>query len=299
MVEATAHEGAPAGYRPGDVPQGVEWPASLWLILPAKPTSSQNECIAETRRQLTKWSEIRISDVRLKNTRGYDGQIFPLVPAKDLFGLYRSAHRFRVAVITFGAARVLLDISEEPTNRGCVSLDKFLQYKCAHSLVTRPAEVEQALTTVRAWISAVNCEGPHDPRCLPRAIFQALHPYPLDNPKERQTFLDAHKVSRNSGLMDAQSRTWTVGPYHTRDLIQVAGRTLPIGFHWDVKAVRDTIIVTGWDRWKLPGRGYTNIHPDALVRGGKATRTHALPSDEVVAKPPRTPRSARQMRKGK
>jgi hypothetical protein len=73
---------------------------------------------------------------------------------------------------------------------------------------------------------------------------------------------------------------------------------LPIGFHWDVQApTNSSIIATGWETWRLPGRGYTNIHPDSLIRGGNATKTHPTSGEERASRP-KTPRSARQHKAG-
>src|SRR5882724_1512230 len=154
------------------------------------------------------------------------------------------------------APKVLLDISEIPNRRGCMSLERFIKYKCFYTLVSRPQEVENAFEEALAWMSDIHCEGPRDPRCLPSAIFETQRPHALDTRDERQEFINLHRVSRSSNdLIDARDRIWHVGPAHTRDLIQVGGRTLPIGFHWDVQASRDTVIATGWETWRLPGRG--------------------------------------------
>jgi hypothetical protein len=285
----------PQGLGPGDVPSGTTWPKSLWIILPAKPSEPQSASIKALREKLAALNDVSVSDVKVQNTRGYGGLEFPLIPSKDVAGLYRRSHRARTAVIAFGGARILLDISEQPSARGCISLEKFVQYKCSYSLISRPGEVDAALGKALAWLDNIYCEGPHDPRCLPMAIFEARGPYSLSTSRERQEFIRLHKESRrSSALTDSRGRTWEVGPNHTRDLLQVAGCTLPIGFHWDVQAARDSIVVNGWERWRLPGKGYTNIHPDALIRGGNATKTHPISSEKHQPKVPKTPRVSRR-----
>jgi len=285
----------PEGLGPGDVPAGLSWPRSLWIILPANPSEAQGESISRLRTKLSELEDITVSDVRVQNIRGRGGLTYPLIPVKDVAGLYRRAHRSRTAIIAFGGAKVLLDISELPTSRGCVALERFIQHKCSYELVSRPEEVDRALSGALAWISDIHCDGPRDPRCYPTVVFETLREYPLDTLRERRDFVSLHRTSkRSSALTDARSRTWQIGPAHTKDLIQVGGRTLPIGFHWDVQASRDSTIVTGWEIWRLPGKGYTNIHPDALIRGGNATKTHPSSAERGKPRPPRTPRMSRQ-----
>jgi hypothetical protein len=285
----------PQGLGPGDVPTGLSWPQSLWLILPANPTEAQSESLSRLRARLTEQVSIPVSEVRVQEIRGFGGLVYPLIPAKDVAGLYRRAHRARTAVIAFCGAQILLDISELPTSKGCIALERFIQHKCSYALVTRPEEVDGALARVRTWMSGTHCDGMRDPRCFPTAIFETRKEYPLENPQERQDFVNLHKKSkRSTALTDARSRTWQIGPEHTLDLIQVGGCTLPIGFHWDVQASSNTTIATGWETWHLPGRGYTNIHPDALIRGGNATKTHPSAAEKRKPKPPKTPRGTRQ-----
>jgi hypothetical protein len=286
----------PEGLGPGDVPAALPWPQSLWIILPANATEAQRDSLSRLRAKLGEQASLPVSEVKVKDIKGFGGLVYPLIPAKDVAGLYRRAHRARTAVIAFCGAKILLDISELPTSKGCVALERFVQYKCSYVLVTRPEEVDGALARVLAWMSGIHCEGPRDPRCFPTAVFETRREYPLDTRQERQEFVGLHRASkRSSALTDARGRTWQIGPEHTLDLIQVGGRTLPIGFHWDVQAANNsTTIATGWETWHLPGRGYTNIHPDALIRGGNATKTHPSSAEKRKPKPPRTPRSFRQ-----
>lgn len=289
----------PQGLGPGNAPSGLSWPRSLWIVLPAIPSKAQSESISRLRAKLGEQEKILVSEVRVQNIRGVGGLVYPLIPTKDVAGIYRRVHRARTAIIAFGAAKVLLNISELPSNKGCIALERYVQYKCSYALVSRPEEVDRALSGTLTWMSGIHCEGPRDPRCFPTAIFETRREYPLDNRRERQNFVNLHRRSKkSSALTDARGRTWQIGPEHTRDLIQVGGRTLPIGFHWDVQASRDNTIATGWEIWHLPGRGYTNIHPDALIRGGNVTKMHPSSTEKGRLKSGRTPRSSRQRKAG-
>jgi hypothetical protein len=283
----------PQGLRPGDVPSGITWPRSLWIILPRAFSQSQSESFHRLRTR-AEGENLSVSEVKVRNAKGIGGREFSLISPNDVAGLYRRAHRARTAVLALCGAKVLLDISELPSNRGCVTLERFVEHKCAYSLISRPEEVEPAFSAALAWMNGVHCEGTRDPRCFPGLIFEPREDYPLDSVEERSRFIEAHRSSkRSAALTDASGRSWETGPHHTRDVIQVGGCALPIGFHWDVQASRDSVITTGWERWRLPRRGYTNVHPDALVRGGSATKTHPAAVDKDEPKAPRTPRHSR------
>lgn len=287
----------PPGMKPGEVPAGLDVPRRLWIVLPEKPTGSQQISFTEVRRRAT---EEGLSPVIVSatTTTGIGGTKFALLRPKDVLGLYRCAHRARTAVIALSGVKILLDISELPTNRGCVTLKSFIEHKCAYSLVSRPEEAEKAMVATLRWMSDIHCEGKRDPRCLPRAVFAADTEYDLETHEGRRRFLSRHRsADRPHALTDGDKKTWETGPCHTMDALQVAGCVLPLGFHWDVRTGRKTVIVTGWDRWSLRGGGYTNIHPDAFIRGGNATKSHPSKDDE----PPqaRIPRQLRRQGKRK
>lgn len=242
--------------------------------------------------------DLAVTIATVQATPGFGGRTYALMRARDVGDLYTQAHRARIAVVAVCGAKVLLDISEEPSNTGCMSLERFVRYKCFYSLVTRPEEVDRTLRAALDWMDHSHCDGVRDPRCLPTAVFETYDEYKLDTLAEREKFLRSHRSSKkNSNLTDMRGRTWQVGAYHTSDLLQVAGVALPIGFHWDVQSQRNSVIATGWERWELRGRGYTNVHPDGYVRGGNATKTHPLPQGTKTTTAPRTPRSARRVRR--
>jgi hypothetical protein len=286
----------PSGTRPGDTPSGIKWPRRIWLILPDKVSASQHESIAQVRAQVGRKDDLVVSEARVRTTRGVNGQEFRLLSPNDVAGIYRGVHIERTAILAFCGAKVLLDISERPSNQGCMALEKFARHKCSYTLVSRPQEVTGALTDALAWMDETCCEGPRDPRCFPAAIFATREDFPLATHEDRRRFTERHKSSaKSSTLTDALDRSWEIGPHHTRDLLQVGGTTLPVGFHWDVNANnRSSLIATGWETWKLPGGGYTNIHPNAHIRGGNATKTHPSATERYSPGNPRTPRRDRK-----
>jgi len=286
---------APPGLRPGDVPSGIQWPQRLWVILPPTPSSAQ----ATMHRAILARAEsvgLNVTSVQLVASRGRGGLQFKLMQPQDVAGLYKSIHRFRTGILALSGAKILLDISESPTNQGCVSLETFVKYKCVYRLASRPEEVDVAFEDLINRMSVDDCDGYKDPRCLPTAIFVAKKDIDLRTYEGRADFMGLHRVAHSTGsLRDGLRRTWELGPSHTRDLIHVAGRCLPLGFHWDVQTQRDTVMVNGWERWEVPGQRYTNVHPDGFIRGGSATCTHSLRQVSKADKPRAlTPKAIRQ-----
>lgn len=286
----------PSGYKPGDTPEGLAWPQRIWIVLPPNPSAAQNQ----TYRQVLKKAEelgIGLNPIKAVKRKGLTGLEFTLLTELDAASLYRGLHRHRVAVIALTGCKVLLDISEAPSNKGCVSLEDFVRYKCFYRLVSRPEILEGTFREMTAWLEGESCHGHRDPRCIPMQIFVEREKVDLDSQEGRDRFDELHRgAGARRDRVDGHARIWEVGPHHTKDLIQVAGRCLPIGFHWDVQLPRSEIIVNGWERWEIP-RGYANVHPDATIRANRGTRTHG-PKRRAsnVGTRAKTPRSVRKSR---
>jgi hypothetical protein len=294
-MPAELDEPAARGLKPGDLLQGVSWPSKAWIIRPENLTQSQAESLRRLRDRAAR-ARLTVSEAIVGTVRGHGGLKFSLLSATDVKAMYRSVHRARVCVFALCGAQVLLDISERPSNKGCMSLERFVAHKCFYALVSRPEEVERTFIAGVSWISKVHCDGPRDPRCLPAAVFRTRNYHSLVTPDDRARFLASYRANkRTSDLIDEAGREWCVGPCHGLDQLQVAGHSLPVGFHWDVNAPRrgTAVIATGWERWLLPKRGYTNVSPDATIRGGSATKTHSATGVSPRPLQPRTPRTSR------
>ena len=88
----------------------------------------------------------------------------------------------------------------------------------------------------------------------------------LDTPEGRQRFNDVY--GPGGRRRDERDFTWCLGPrpFHGREVLQVAGYTLPPGFHWDVSVpAHPKTITTPTERWEV--WRYINIAPDAHLRG--------------------------------
>src|ERR1700722_10791515 len=186
---------APPGMRTGDAPTGLSWPKSLWIVLPLNPTEPQKETLSRLRIKAREQRDLLVSEIRVTHKKGVNGFEYPLVAPSDVAAIYRRAHRARTAVIATCGAKILLDISERPTNNGCLSLERFVQYKCSYALASRPEEVDQSFANAMTWMAGTHCDGPRDPRCLPLAIFELVKQDLLNSHEERQAFIQAHKRS--------------------------------------------------------------------------------------------------------
>ena len=125
------------------------------------------------------------------------------------------------------------------------------------------------------WLAGSHCQGEGDPRCLPFHLFRRRIPFDDLTTGEGQTRFTQRYGSQSSRL-DDNGLCWNrpQRALHGRDILQVAGRELAMGFHWDVVAgSRGSTITTTSDVWQIKSNGYINIYPDAHVRsGGTASR---------------------------
>src|SRR5664280_2779237 len=85
----------PEGYRPGDVPTGITWPVSMWVILPETSSTSQQKIFEDIRKQV---GDLNVTAVRTTVVKGFGGRSFNLMKPLDIAALYRSIHRFRTIV---------------------------------------------------------------------------------------------------------------------------------------------------------------------------------------------------------
>ena len=153
---------------------------------------------------------------------------------EDAVNLYRRSHRARVGVLFAGKPAVLPRPGKPRRAEKTINLTTFLRYKAyAARLPTTPAYLSSCLDDYESWCQDTGCENDHDPRCLPFHVF-ASEQTDLDTPDERQRFNEIH--GPGGRRRDERAFTWFLGPrpFHGRQVLHVAGYTLPSGFHWDV-----------------------------------------------------------------
>ena len=260
------------GYQPGDTPSDVAWPETVCLILPPKQSNSQTLTIALIQDRLRSM-EYHCVTMRATSVSGFGGQKFSILRPSDAAGLYVSSHRERVFVVTVGGVKVQLDTTEMASNRGTVPVSAFIEYKAGHVMITRPEEVDRGVGLIQTYMSQQHCDGSKDPRCLPFSLYERNEAEGLASRTARNDFVKRYRSydSEGFGLLDDQARRWTTREYHTRDLLHVGGSCLPIGFHWNVECKRKTAFANGWETWAVSAGGYTNVHPDAKIRGGSGS----------------------------
>lgn len=88
----------------------------------------------------------------------------------------------------------------------------------------------------------------------------------LDLAAQREEF--ASLYGGGSVRIDDDKREWKLSPrdFHGRETVQIAGRDLRPGFHWDVTPLAGSAkIVTTSQVWQV--YRYVNVYPNAHVRG--------------------------------
>ena len=285
----------PQGLGPGDAPGGVTWRTRLCLVLPPQKAGYSAAVVGDIR-AYAREKHLREPDIlHTAEVPNLYKRKYRLIRTSHAKGIYLSAHRERVIVLALTGARVLLNPTEVPNSRNTVSIEEFVRYKCAYRFIDSSASLKQAIELIDQYPTVAGCDDTRDPRCLPFALFTPHGEYDLSSEGARQQFLKDHQASRGTGdLGDQKKRVWQRQENHTSDLLHVAGMTLPVGFHWNVQARAASVLANGWECWDLLGGGYTNIHPDATIRGGnRANRTYFLRSSEPALSGQRLPRNVR------
>ena len=235
----------------------------IWVVFP----ETRGADTTAVRNRLRRECRDRSWQLQEKTTRvqRLNGRPRELVTGVDAANLYRRAHRVRMAV--FFSGRPLVSLTPRtPRNRQTVSLTSFVRYK-AHALrlPTEPTRVPSHLDSCEAWRCSTECEGGHDPRCLPFHVFDTQHD-DLDEFRQRQAFDITHGTGARR--RDDRGMKWRLDPtsFHGTERLHVAGYELPSGFHWDVSVQGGPkTLTTGTDEWKV--FRYINIAPDAHFRG--------------------------------
>ena len=253
----------------------------VWCFYPNELTAQANSFIAELRRH----SHSRGWQFVLKPTKRFrvsTGRMVHLLEPRDAVALYKRVHRAHVATLRLSDAQLCThpDRDFALDTRKVVSLAQYVLYK-AYSVPLHDWNVDPAswIADFQRWSDSVECEGEHDPRCLPFHIFRA----PRDDARLfEKGARDAFNNSYGAGQVrtDAQQLIWSVDKsYHGTEELHVAGRKLQRGFHWDVRPLRSggragKTIHTPLEAWEIRDR--INVTPDAGIRGGRpaARRTH-------------------------
>lgn len=195
--------------------------------------------------------------------------------------LYRRVHRAVVGVLTVEDASVTLDPRDPAAGRGRLTVSNLLRYKAfflGRLALERVADFRGNLShgellqfdAFGQWGGLADDEGQDDPRYLPMHVFVPGEVWDrLDTQGGRQSF---RREFRNEPWIDRRRMTWTrTDVLHTRDVLAIAGRLLPAGFHWDTSLERrgPVQLISHAEVWRVDRGGHLNVHPDAYFRQGR------------------------------
>ena len=252
----------------------------LWLFCPElNSRDPRQQLVARARDTISLecrargWHFNRISTKIMRPEGRYVGAITP----RDATTLYRSAHRARVGVWQICYAHAPIRPAPSKNWNHYMTLGRFLRYKAFHFNVGKRKFADvwpSSLISFQEWLKRVDCEGQSDPRCLPFHIFGSGVPVDdLATGEGRYAFANKHGSS--AARLDDNHLRWKSprGSLHGRERLQVSGRDLEKGFHWDVDSRKKSHTVTSTaERWKIQRGGYLNIYPDGYIREGKLAK---------------------------
>ena len=195
------------------------------------------------------------------------GRPIPVIARDVASGLYPRLHRARVAALVIRRDPLVVlhpNANEAIKARQLVTLRRYVEYKCFWSRLpaTDPTN-ESWVGSFVAWLDSIGCENEHDPRCLPFHIFDG-DGRQLHEQEQRANFDSTYGAG--ALRIDRRRAEWRMQPgvFHGFDELQVAGRPLRRGCHWDVTAAQHRIS-TPQGVWLIDG--HVNVYPDAHIRG--------------------------------
>ena len=189
-----------------------------------------------------------------------------LLVARDVAaGLYPRIHRAPVAVLVVGKdPRVPLHPLEAEVLRfgKHVPLKRFVDYKSCWIRVPNDPGNDSWVGTFSGWCERIECEGEHDPRCVPFHVFSGRGA-DLNEAERRREF--DHQYGAGGSRVDDNGAQWVLNPrdFHGTEALTVGGFELRVGCHWDVSA-DNWRVATPVGEWRVDG--HVNIYPDAHLR---------------------------------
>lgn len=241
----------------------------VWVFLPNTRSSGDVDRVRSTIRRLCRECEWMHHERRTPEFQGR-----PLVNHEDVRNVYKRMHRTRVAVLSIQApgAKGPQLLSRPPPSRSplnirwndAVSLRQLCRHKAFFLRLRWDRDAISWASAFKAWASRIECSGTNDPRCLPLHVFNAERRWSRRIATEQGRSAFDTQYGSGARRVDGRGLVWQTGPNHGRDMLQVAGCTLPTGFHWDVQG-NEIELWTPTEGWLI--RRYANIAPDADVRG--------------------------------
>ncbi len=204
---------------------------------------------------------------------GGSGRSMNVLDPIDASNLYRDLHRSPTLVVALASALISLDPSRKPpSQRYTRPLEEFVAYKATYGMVRGEGDADAVFGEFVRWRKEQRCRDASDPRALPLHVFQlGSNGGDLDLSDEGGTRRFRRAFGEAQRRKDDAGRVWQAGVPHGLDVLQVAGRDLPAGTHWDVSSKRKSWRITNArEVWKIEGRAYVNAYPDEHLRQPRA-----------------------------
>ena len=243
----------------------------VWLFYPREHQGNLRIIRAEIRARCKDmgWGYRQLSTTRVVLSKGRS--IRKITP-EDATNLYRSVHTRRIGVLQVDDADAPIVPNPTTNVKHYLPLRRFIKYKAFHRDIdpkNLAHEWAEFARLFKSWIEKTACLGESDPRCLPFHVFEANNDkYDLSNGDDRRRFEVDH--GRQSSRRDDRDRLWKRPPaqqMHGKPILQVAGRELTQGFHWDVNSRGKCKISNTREIWEVQPNGYVNVYPNAHIRG--------------------------------
>ena len=249
-----------------------------WVFQPSGPPNSiESDLLDACARRNWKYEPHKTVPQSVRDDRDRDVRTHVLKP-EQATQLYQRLHRGFVGVMQLQKTHVPITPSPRRYLKDYISLYQFARYKSFFHTIDpsefKAQQAEKMLSAMEHWITQINdFAGESDPRCLPLHVFHARRScYDLDAADGRKQFNKDHPPQ--GSRTDKNGIDWKrAHDMHGREVLQIAGRCLIKGFHWDAmpgsrtsgsKTVSNTVAI-----WKVSADGHVNIYPDAKIRKGK------------------------------
>ena len=252
----------------------TEQSAEIWLFHP-KANADSYKPVARLIQDACESENWRFHVRHIHGERAPQGRPLKKILNEDATNLYKRLHRARVGVWQIGDALAPTTPQPRHARKDYVSLADFVRHKAFHARLPRDGFAEswrESLVGFQEWLSAIGCENEADPRCLPFHVFDTRFNIDrLASAEGRSDFAAAH--GWQSSRVDDRGLTWSRGQRHGRETLNVAGRELARGFHWDVSPnLSNASLSNSSETWRVSRRGYVNAYPDGYIRDGNGAR---------------------------
>ena len=251
-------------------------PAEIWLFHP-NVNAHLYKGVSNALRAVCESEDWEFKARRIYGESSQRGRPLAKIRNEDATNLYKRLHRARVGVWQIGDARAPATPQPRNARKDYVSLAEFVRHKAFHARLPHDGFEEswrEPLFGFRQWLSAIGCENEADPRCLPFHVFDTRFDIDqLASASGRSCFANAH--GPQSSRIDDREITWrrVRGQGHGRETLNVAGRELAQGFHWDVShSASNASLGNSSETWCINKRGYVHVYPDGHIRGGKGAK---------------------------